>query len=697
MTYMENFQLLFESPPWLILLCFLAGAGYAYLQYQRQGHCGKRTNQVLAGFRFLLVTLLGIILLSPFIKQIRNLVEDPSLVIAIDNSTSVSEVEDSTNLQSLLGELSKMITILEEEDYSIDIRTMDGQESPSEITQAKFNYPSTDINQLLSQIQSDYEGRNLGGVVLLSDGIYNQGISPQFVPYNFRIHTIGLGDTIPKTDLNLQSVLYNKLTYQGNKYPLKAAILNTGFVGEDVVIEVRRGNSVLDTKTFRIKGNNELNEVNFFLEAEEKGIQHLVVRIVPKSGEYTYNNNVKHAYVDVIEGKEKILMVANSPHPDIKAIKSAIEKNQNYEFRQFIPGLDQLEIDKYDLVILHQFPDRRNLYRAYLDRILANNPSIWFIVGSQTNLQELNKLNSMVTITQSGNQTDQVFPVYNQGFERFSFDLKLQSTLRNYSPATVPFGKYELQPETEVILYQKVGAIETRNPLLVVKVDGDQKTGLMLGEGLWQWRLQEYASNENQVAFDELISKLVQFLSSKEDKRKFKVYPVKNDIFTNESIVFETETYNDVYEKVYGNRIELVIQDEDGGKSEFTYTPSEFNSQYQLSGLGQGVYRYEAETQLTSGRQTSSGEFTVNELLIEALNLTADHHLLRTISHQTQARFYRKDQISQLQESLLNQKAQGIIHTQEEFLPIINLKWLLVMLVMLVSTEWFARKYFGSY
>jgi len=218
-----------------------------------------------------------------------------------------------------------------------------------------------------------------------------------------------------------------------------------------------------------------------------------------------------------------------------------------------------------------------------------------------------------------------------------------------------------------------------------------------MGEGLWQWRLQEYASNQNQEAFDELISKLVQFLSSKEDKRKFKVYPVKNDIFTNETVIFQTETYNDVYEKIYGNKVELIIEDEEGRKSEFSYTPSEYNSQYQLSGLAQGVYRYTAQTDLNSGTQTSSGEFTVNELLIEALNLTADHHLLRTISRQTQGQFFGKDQIDQLQESLLSQKAQGIIHTQEEFLPIINLKWLLVLVLALVSTEWFVRKYLGSY
>ncbi len=694
---MDNFQLLFESPPWLILFCLLAGAVYAYLQYQPRGPWSTRVNQALAGIRFLLVTILGIILLSPFIKQIRNLVEPPSLVIAIDNSTSVREVEDSLALYDILEELSQVTLELEKQDFAVEVRTLYDKDQPADISLIRFDYPITDVNRLLTEIQSDYEGRNLGGVILMSDGIYNQGISPQFVPYSFRIHTIGLGDTLPKTDLNLQSVLYNKLAYQGNRYPLKAEILNTGFNGEEIVIEVLKGNDLLDSKKVLIEGTNELNEVSFFLDADQKGIQHLVVRVVPKTGEYTYKNNAKHAYVDVVEGKEKILMVANNPHPDIKAVKSAIEKNENYEFHQFIPGIDQFEDDKYDLVIFHQFPDRQNLYRSYMERLMANNPSVWYIVGTQSNLRQLNAINSMVTITPSGNLTDQVFPVFNQGFERFGFDPELQKTLREYSPATVPFGKYEILPETEVILYQKVGAIETRNPLLVIKVDGDRKTGLMLGEGLWQWRLQEYASNLNQRAFDELISKLVQFLSSKEDKRKFKIYPVKNDIFTNESVVFETETYNDVYEKFYGNKVELIIEDEDGIQSEYSFTPSEFNSQYHLSGLDQGIYRYTATTRLSSGKKSSSGEFTVNELLIEALNLTADHQLLRTISHQTLGQFFKKDQISLLQESLLSQKAQGIIHTQEEFLPIINLKWLLILLVVLVSTEWFVRKYLGSY
>ena len=38
-------------------------------------------------------------------------------------------------------------------------------------------------------------------------------------------------------------------------------------------------------------------------------------------------------------------------------------------------------------------------------------------------------------------------------------------------------------------------------------------------EGLWKWRLYEYLKTNNQILFDELINKSVQFLSVKEDKR----------------------------------------------------------------------------------------------------------------------------------------------------------------------------------
>ena len=39
----------------------------------------------------------------------------------------------------------------------------------------------------------------------------------------------------------------------------------------------------------------------------------------------SYLNNVKDVFVDIIDGRQKILLLANAPHPDLGAIKNAIE------------------------------------------------------------------------------------------------------------------------------------------------------------------------------------------------------------------------------------------------------------------------------------------------------------------------------------------------------------------------------------
>ena len=51
------------------------------------------------------------------------------------------------------------------------------------------------------------------------------------------------------------------------------------------------------------------------------------------SGEFSNRNNRQDVYVEVIDGKEKILLLALAPHPDVKALKSIIEKNENYVIR----------------------------------------------------------------------------------------------------------------------------------------------------------------------------------------------------------------------------------------------------------------------------------------------------------------------------------------------------------------------------
>ena len=375
---MNRSLMIFENSPWFILVCFIVGFLFAAFLYQKKGPWSKRAHYGLFALRFLLTSLLCFLLIGPIIRQILNTPEKPILVFAVDNSTSIPEVVDNMELSTLFRNLESTLNNLTK--YQVYVKTLNTELAAAEFNDIVFDQESSDITNLLKDIQSDYEGRNLAGVVLVSDGIYNLGVSPTFSPYTFDLFALGLGDTIQRKDLSIKSVVYNKISYQGNKFPVVVEILNKGYSKRPLSVSVIKNGMILDTKKLVLNETKALEKVEFLIEAEDVGMQRYKIELSGFENELSFKNNSKQVYVDVVEGREKILLVASSPHPDIKAFTSAIESNENYQLTLYIPGihewdLSQLEKERYDLVIFHQVPDLRNnlgsVYKAVNQRKMS--------------------------------------------------------------------------------------------------------------------------------------------------------------------------------------------------------------------------------------------------------------------------------------------------------------------------------------
>ena len=121
------------------------------------------------------------------------------------------------------------------------------------------------------------------------------------------------------------------------------------------------------------------------------------------------------------------------------------------------------------------------------------------------------------------------------------------------------------------------------------------------------------------------------------------------------------------------------------------------NSKFTVGQLSPGIYRYSASVELDGKVEAVNGELTVQELQLESIELTARHQVLRNLSTNSGGEFFNLEDISSLSTHLANNQATGIIHTREEFKSLINQKWIFWLLVLLISTEWFVRKFSGSY
>ncbi|MCU0428990.1 MAG: VWA domain-containing protein [Cytophagaceae bacterium] len=685
--------LITEYSLWYLPLCILLAGGYAWLLYSAKSPWSKRWNYGLAALRFTLVSLLLFLLLGPLLKHIRTTQENPIVVLAIDDSKSIDFGNSKAQQQQWLQDLRKLREALSARSIDWQQRSLSGKNN--QLDSLNPEHPFTSLSDLLKITQNDFENQNVAGILVLSDGIINQGSDPSWQTYRYPIHGIGVGDTVAKKDILIKSLLYNKLTYKNSTFPIVAEIQQQGFGNQTVQVQLWNGDKLLATNLLALQGKESLQRSEFRATATETGLLHYRVEVKPLPGEYTTRNNVSHAYLEVLENKEKILILAAAPHPDIKAIRAALEKKENYEVSLHIPGIHTWKEESFDLVIFHQFPDAYGQAKNLLDKFIQQETSIFFILGGQSNLSAFNNLNKVIQLQTRGAQKDLVTAAFNDNFLRYSMDGNQKALFKDLPPLQIPYGEYSLKEGTDVILYQRIGTVTSNRPLLAINTLYRQ--AVLAGEGLWQWRYHEYVLNEQQEAVDQLLAQTAQLLSGKNDKRKFRIQTTQQEYGLGESVVFEAELYNDLYQPIYGNRIGLEIRNEKNEKTSYEFAVGESNNRFDVNGLGEGIYRYTASTQLNGKTESANGQFIVKASQLEAIQTTADHFLLRNLAEKNGGTFVRSDRIAALEQAILASDPKPILHSQEELTEAMELPWLFWILLSLAVTEWAVRKYKGSY
>ncbi|GAA4017319.1 hypothetical protein GCM10022408_33590 [Hymenobacter fastidiosus] len=680
----------------MILLCLAAGAGYAALLYSAKAPWSQTLNYALAALRFVVVSFLGFLLLSPFLKTTTTTTEQPTIVLAVDDSQSVGLFTPAAVLGQATAGLQQLAETLRGRGFKVETRTLSTRRPPRPDS-LRFQAPATDLDELLTGIKEGYDGRNLAGVVLLSDGIVNQGRSPVYSEFSFPIYSVAVGDTVPKKDLSLPALTYNRVAFSGNKFPIEADISYEGFAGGTAVVQLREQGRVLQTQRVKLPGGRRRQKATFLVTAPAPGKRRYEIVIEKQAGEFTLLNNAKFAYLEVVKGKLRVLLAGAAPHPDLKALRAAIRQNDNFDLTTYLPGIAPLRAQDFDVAILHQLPARGGVGADVLARVRARRVPALYVIGAQSDLNAYNNLGTGLTITPRGTQTDDVTPVLNPAFSRFTFEEDALRRFAAYPPAPVPFGDLRLAGGAEAALFQQVGRLKTQKPLLVMGGTPSQRQATLLTDGSWQWRLQEAADHDDRPeAYDRLIVRTLQLLTANANKKRLDVYPTQDAFSTQDDVTFGAETYNTIFERIYNQQITLTLTDEQKKARTFSFTNNEDGAPLHLGPLPGGVYRYVARATLGGQAQQDVGEVLVQEQQLETLDARADHNLLYQLARRSGSRLYYPSQFAQLTQDIQQANAKPVIYSQEDLKDLINLKWLFFLLLALVTAEWAARKYLGG-
>ncbi len=706
-------QLELSYPAWYILLCLLAGTGLALLLYYKdktfsQVKHARALNISLTALRAVLLSVLFILLLSPLLKIIRSETEKPLVVILKDGSKSLPMVLNNETLKQYHSTINKISGELNQ-DYEVQVLKFGSDVLTNDLD--SLNENATDISSALKYVYDNNRSRNLGAVILVSDGIYNKGSNPLYMPQlsSVPLFSIPLGDTSVKRDLALSKVNANSVVFLGNSFTMQIFGKAIACVSSSSTLSVSLVNEGNEKKLFEkniVFTNNAFSfSQEVVITADRSGVNHYRVRMSTVENEVTELNNVKDVFVDVRESKDKILIMAESPHPDIAAINLSLQEIKNYETEVRYQPEYPSNISDYKLVILHQLPGGDGMFNSFIGKLKERKTPLLFILGNETVVGTFNNIQSAVKLNGSNSSMNAAQAVFNKDFALFTISDKTRERIAAFPPLQTVFGDYKMSASSLALLWQKVGNVQTNYPLIAFESGLQSNTGVIAGEGIWRWRLSDYQKNKNHDAFNELMRRCIQYLVSRAENKPFRVY-VQNEsgnsntrIFgENEPVLFNAELYNDAGELVNMPDVKLSVTTKEG--KDFSF---QFNKTYNAYTLNAGSfvsgdYQWKASTTFNNRNLSESGTFRISPVQLESIDLTADYNLMYQLAANSGGAIFpleRSEEIINIIKA--SDTIKPVIYSINKSESVINLKWLFVVLLLLLSAEWFLRKYNGGY
>jgi hypothetical protein len=699
----------FQYSAWLILGCIAIAAVLSWLLYQKNENYNhplfflKKRKYLLQGLRFASLFLILFLLLSPFINSKLTITEKPIILFLNDNSASIKIKKNNADSSIFTNNLNRLKADLAD-DYNIKEFTFGANLKLG--NKIDYHENATNISDALIELYNQYNNQNVGAIILSSDGIYNQGSNPLYVNEDWLVpnYTIALGDTTFQKDFFIGKSYYNKICYLHDQTSIKVDVGSSFLSGQKVDVVVNKMEAAqtkqVYTHSFIMNDNKFSSSFEFIIDADKTGIQHYKIVATKLNGEATYVNNEQDIYIEVLDSRLKIEIIANAPHPDLAALQAIIQTNNNYDCKiDFTDNATVINnISDANLVVFHQVPAIQNSALNVVKAATEKHIPTLFIIGTNSNLSSFNQLQSLLQINGNATNTNEAQGILNSNFNAFTLNDNTVKALQNFPPLFTPFADYKLGGNAYVLAYQKIGSAVTKYPLIAYHEINGEKTGVIAGEGIWRWRLYDYLLHQNNDAVNEIIQKTIQYLVVKNDKRNFKASSSKSIFTENETINFEAFLYNQNFEFV--NIPDVALQIMDAKKQSYNYTFSKSEKAYTLNvgSLPVGNYSFKSTTNFNGKELISEGFFSVSPLQLEGIQTVANHKLLYGLSAKTGGKMVYPNQI----ESIINdikksETIKPIIFTKSKISPLLDFKWLFVLLLTLLVLEWFLRKYWGSY
>jgi len=662
----------------LILSIFL---GY-YLYYYKVKQPTK-INLLLAIIRSFVFFLIGLLLINPSIPEEVLFSQKTKLSVLVDNSSSIKYFKKDSLINHILEGLKNDKKLNKK--FNIDYYSFGNKFQLSDTF--NFNDNQTDISIPLKKITRIQKNRN-SPIVLISDGNQTIGNDYLYTKIKEPVFPIVIGDTSKYKDVKISQINVNRYSFINNKFPVETILQYDGVQPVRLRYSIENNGKIIYTKIIKFTEKNNSRILKTFIKASQEGLNVYKSKIQYLENEKNKANNYKNFSVEVNNKQSKILIVSSFYHPDLGALKKAIERDKQRKVNIEIIKSKKHQINDYELIILYQ-PDEK--FNLLLKQLNSNKLSFMLITGSKTDCSFIN--NESLGITKKNiNQLENYSASFNNSF--FTFSQK-NIGFENFPPLLDYFGELNIMIPQQTLLFQNINWYSSQRPLLVTANENNQKKIFLFGEGIWKWRSSSFQKKNSFINFDKFIGSIVQYASNKKirDRLDIDIKPAYN---INSKILISAFYIDENFQ--FDNRATLlftVLNKNTKEKKILPFSLSDSSYQLYLNSLDSGKYEYTVS--VNEQDISKKGNFVVNDFLVEEQFTSANSNKLGLLAKKTKGELYFEDNYNLLIDKLVNDDQFQIEQKSKQISSnLINKTWMMLVIVTLLSIEWIIRKYIGK-
>ncbi len=690
-------------------------------------------RRFLAAVRLLFLLLIIWCLIMPVLRKARQHLLKPRFLVILDTSRSMTMTpgEDiTTRWQTACEILTQPWTrsVSARSDVHVYPFSADpgSRVNLEDVSRLRPEGEATYLRSSLRRITERYRGQHVAGILLLSDGIDTRETTSEWAAedWPYPIHTVRLEPPDiweVEPDIRVDAVNTPRRVLIDRDTELSAVISGQGTGGAEITVQLFKDDEPAQEIPTRIPAGGGSREVHFRLSHDTAGHYTYTVNLPPLPGETNTNDNFLSVSVIVADDTHRLLYVEGVPRWESKYLNRVLQAGTLVESLSFIRGPDgqflthgirgsmttdmtEEELKFFNILVLGDLDGKAlgEERAANILQFVEDGGSLVLLGGSRAwggNGFQNTALRRLLPLRSS--------PMAAPAEGRFRAQIT-EEGLQHPVMGELRHGQTELPPllsyfpggeisagATALVLVEDTGESQ---PLIAVQRYGNGRVAAILTDSLWRWQLQPGAGNIYADFWNSLISWMIP-AEAETDEYHLDLYADRDQLYMGENILLTARaaTRGEIVSSELSTDCEILTPS--GRRIPFNMRPQAITDDEDRTVPGfavdfkpdePGMHRAVAETVIGDHRTESAPfSFYVRPFTPESNPRPINAELLKALAGNSDGRFLEPDETNEFLSSLTMTPFE---ESRVEFHSLWNNWWILMGLIILIGTEWAARK-----